>query len=359
MRRWILITIIALLATASVGCVREPAPNRQQDNYLERVGRVLEQTPQPWRVEQLSRYRPPTRRDLIQPMPALRLGLLDLIVDSRDCGPLQQLIAERNSSLGKVMPQSTLLGFEGELVRAIDECLAVIAEDPAREGLAADLSRIASIKRDNLHRRFWNALAGSEAFIQFVRFDGQPLPLSEASLSNHPPIEAVEQLARIGRSLPENLPPPRSETEPLFATLSRDQRSGQLIHTLARLIHTLEQTTAMLRARPANFLCPLGKPTERARILLNVFTLFYAGEVQPLMAQAQRLGEPWQAALSELRRVPGAAPAMDAYLAQLVHPDIGLWAGYRRSVAEHSEAWQDVLGACQMRPGQPGWNDRR
>lgn len=359
MRRQILITVIVLLSTAFAGCVREPAPNRQQANYLERVGRVLEQDSQPWRVEQLTRYRPPARRELIQPMPELRLGLLDLLVDSRDCVPLQQLIAERNSSLGKVMAQSTLLGFEGELLRAIDQCLAVIADDPARASLAEDLSRIASIKREHLHRRFWNALGGSEAFTQSVRFDAQPLPLSEASLSNHAPIEAVEELATIGRSLPEVLPPARGETEPLFAILARDQRSGQLIHTLARLTHTLNQTTAMLRARPANYLCPLGKPTERARVLLTVFTLFYAGEVQPLMAQAQRLGEPWQAALSELRQVPGAPPAMDEYLAQLVHPDDGLWAGYKRSVAEHTEAWQEVLGACHMRPGQPGWNDRR
>jgi len=285
--------------------------------------------------------------------------MLDLLVESRQCGPLQQLIAERNSSLGRLMAPSTLLGFEGELLRSIDSCLAIIDDQAGRERLVQDLQHIAQTKRDNLPQLFWNAVGGSEEFSRFLRFDAEPLPLSDSALANHQGIDAVRQLADIGAALPAQLPPGRHEIEPLFATLARDQRSGQLIHSLARLTHTLEQATAMLRARPANHLCPLGSPTERSRILLNVFSLFYAGEVQPQMAQAQRLGEPWQAAIGDLRGVPGAAPAVDEYLQVLIGSETGLWARYQRSIAEHSEAWQEVLGACQMRPGQPGWDERR
>ena len=52
----------------------------------------------------------------------------------------------------------------------------------------------------------------------------------------------------------------------------------------------------MLRAQPATYLCPMNQPSERSKILLNVFVLFYAGEIQPYLAQLQRLGEPWAAA---------------------------------------------------------------
>lgn len=353
------LALLAALCVAMVGCSREPEASRQLENYLNRVGRVLGQSWQPWNQDGLARYRPPSRRAAMQPIPELRLGILDLLIDSRDCGPLQQLIAERNSSLGRLMAPSTLLGFEGELLRAVDSCLTVIGDQSGREALARDLAHIAEVKRDNLPALFWNAVSGSEEFSSFVRFADRPLPLSETALTNHQGIHAITELASIGAGLPEQLPPDRSETEPLFATLARDQRSGELIHSLARLTHTLNQATAMLRARPANYLCPMGTATDRSRVLLNVFSLFYAGEVQPQMAQAQRLGEPWQAALAELNAVPGAAPAVAAYLNELVSADDGLWARYQRSIAAHSEAWQDVLGACQMRPGQPGWDDRR
>ncbi|UAW97173.1 DUF3080 family protein [Halopseudomonas nanhaiensis] len=359
MRNAVLLAVLVTLSGLLAGCSREPEASRQMDNYLERVGRVLDQEWEPWRVERLTAYRPPSRRQAVQPIPELRLSILDLLVDSRDCGPFQQLIAERNSSLGRLMAPSTLLGFEGELLRALDSCLDVIADQPGREGLTSELQRIADVKRDNLTRRFWNSLAGSEEFSHFLRFADQPLPVSDTALPHPPGIDALRQLAAIGSDLPDRLPPDRPQTEPLFATLARDQRSGELIHSLARLTHTLDQATAMLRARPAGYVCPMGTATDRSRTLLNVFGLFYAGEVQPQMAQAQRLGEPWQAALNELSNVDGASPAVARYIDELVGEQDGLWERYQRSIASHSKAWQDVLGACQMQPGQPGWQERR
>jgi hypothetical protein len=115
----------------------------------------------------------------------------------------------------------------------------------------------------------------------------------------------------------------------------------------------------MLRAKPANFLCPMGAPTERSRVLLNVFTTFYAGQIQPQMAQAQRLGQPWQAALVELTTVPGMPKLTEDYLDGLVGAERGLWQRYQQALATHTEAWQEVLGACQQGPGQSGWEAAR
>lgn len=260
MHRAIALVLLVTSCALAPGCAREPEANRQLSNYLDRVGRVLGQSWRPWDSEHLAQYRPPSRREAMQPVPELRLSLLDLLVESRECGPLQQLIAERNSSLGRLMAPSTLLGFEGELLRAVEGCLAVIGDQPGRESLVEDLQHIAQIKRDNLPQLFWNAVGGSEEFSRFLRFDGQPLPLSDSALANHQGVDAVRQLADIGTALPERLPADRSETEPLFATLARDQRSGQLIHSLARLTHTLDQASAMLRARPAKSSLPDGQP---------------------------------------------------------------------------------------------------
>jgi hypothetical protein len=349
----ILATVVSLAA-----CQRAPEASRQMDNYLERVGRVLGTSWEAWNVDELSRYRPPPRRERMADTPEIRIGLLDLLVESRRCQTLQQLVSERNSSLGRLMPASHLLAYEGELLRAIDDCLVVIADDPSREGLRAQLEEIAGIKREHLASTFWNALNGSTEFESYLRFSSQPLPVTADALSDHDAISALGELIAIGQALPDALPPGRETIEPLLQSLYRSDRSGQLIHTLSRLTHTLDQATAMLAARPDNYLCPLGAPTERSRILLTVFSTFYAGEIQPLMAQTQRLGMPWQTALNQLADIPGAPTPTTSYLERLAGAENSLWQRYQASVARHTQAWQDTLSACQQGPGQAGWPGR-
>lgn len=351
--RYALTLLAAMLGLA--GCERPPEASRQMDNYLNRVGRVMGQSWQPWDASQLSQYRLPPRRERMLEVPEIRIGLLDLVVESRRCQTLQQLVSERNSSLGRLMPASYLLAYEGDLLRAIQACLLVIADDPARAGLREQLEEIARIKRDNLRSAFWNALNGSAEFEAYLRFSDRPLPATNDPLEDYQAIAALNQLSAIGEALPAELPPGRSSIEPLMHALQRSERSGQLIHTLLRLTHTLNQATAMLEARPANYLCPLGVPTERSRILLNVFRTFYAGDIQPLIAQTQRLGRPWQTALKRLEQIPGGAPSSTAYLRALAGSEDSLWEHYQLSLTRHTRAWQEVLGACKQGPGQEGW----
>lgn len=356
MLRVIAILIVCALTTA---CQRAPEASRQMDNYLDRVGRVLGQEWQPWDEDELSRYRLPPRRSRMQPVPQLRLGMLDLVVESNKCPTLQQTIAQRNSSLGKVMPGSHLLAYEGELLRNLDACLDIIKDDAERSALHQQLSDIADSKRTSLPTAFWNALNASPEFEQYLRFNDQPLPISDVALTDHTAIDALLDLAAIGRALPAQLPPGQSTLEPLFEALQRSDRGGQLIHSLSRLSHSLDQATAMLRARPPAFLCPMGQPTQRSRTLLTVFTTFYAGDIQPQMAQAQRLGQPWQDAIFSLSQTQQIPVATADYLQRLAGEQGSLWERYQRSIQAHSEAWQDVLGACQQRPGQPGWDAGR
>ncbi|HSP31109.1 MAG TPA: DUF3080 family protein, partial [Halomonas sp.] len=235
---------------------------------------------------------------------------------------------------------------------------AVLADDPSREALVADLQSIATSNREELPAVFWNALNGSTEFEYYLRFADTPLPVSPTALSDQAAIDALQQLSAIGQALPEQLPPPRAALEAHFEAVQRSQRGSELIHSLARLTHMLEQATTMLNGERAQRLCPLGKPTQRSQILLNVFVTFYAGEIQPYLAQVQRLGQPWQQSLSELNQVQAIPASTKDYLQVLVGPEQSLWARYQQQLTAHSKAWQEVLGQCQLRPGQPGWDKR-
>lgn len=349
-----LLTVIGL-SLLLAGCERSPPATGQMDNYLERLGRVLDQEPAAYEVTQLSSYRLPERRARLLEVAPMRISLIELLVDTRRCKPLQQRVSERNSILGKVMPWSHRLAFEGELIRSINACIDTLGDDPDREELITELEQLVEEKRAQLPAVFWNALNASEEFEYYLRFGSEPLPIQDQPLEDRRGVLALGALAGIGRAMPGQLPPARSELEAHFQALHQSERSSQLIHSLSRLTHTLEQATSMLDSPAARQLCPLGKPNSRSRVLLNVFVLFYAGEIQPYMAQIQRLGEPWQQSISALAGVPAIPAATNEYLQTLVGNEHSLWQHYQQQIAAHSDAWQEVLGACQMRPGQPGW----
>ncbi|MBQ0776888.1 MAG: DUF3080 family protein [Pseudomonas sp.] len=356
MMRCLLLTITCCLILS--GCEPAPEASQQMDNYLERVGRVLDASWTRFDSQSLSQYRLPSRRDRLLPVAEQRIGMLELLVESRRCQTLQQSVSQRNSSLGKVMPWSHRLAADGELIQALDECIEVLHDDPSREALLADLQNIAATKRDELPAVFWNALNASSEFEYYLRFADGPLPVSSTALTDQAALDALQQLTAIGQALPSVLPPPRTELQSHFQALQRSQRGSELIHSLARLTHMLEQVTAMLGSERAQKLCPLGKPTQRSQILLNVFVTFYAGEIQPYLAQVQRLGQPWQQSLGELAQVQAIPAETEHYLRALAGAEESLWERYQQQLNAHSTAWQDVLGQCQLRPGQPGWNNR-
>ena len=62
MLRTVAIVVLASLCGLLGGCTREQEASRQMDNYLQRVGRVLDQQWEPWSVNSLVSYRPPSRR---------------------------------------------------------------------------------------------------------------------------------------------------------------------------------------------------------------------------------------------------------------------------------------------------------
>ena len=91
------------LALVAAGCSRDGDPEALLTDYVERVARVSGvDVPDDYRAALLP-Y--PDRRERILPLADLRIGMLDFLALA-DCG-LQEIVGERNSGLGKVMPSKT------------------------------------------------------------------------------------------------------------------------------------------------------------------------------------------------------------------------------------------------------------
>ena len=121
---------LAILACLSL-CACTPGDDglALQADYLQRLNNVLEgDTVAPFDKGELTRYRMPPRRERLQPIAEVRIGLLDLLIDVRRCPELQQQISQRNSILGKQLVPSRRLAYEGDLLRAIEACLPRLAK---------------------------------------------------------------------------------------------------------------------------------------------------------------------------------------------------------------------------------------
>jgi hypothetical protein len=325
-----------------------------QTDYLQRLNNVLEgDSVAPFDKGDLTRYRMPPRRERLQPIAEVRIGLLDLLIDVRRCPELQQLISQRNSILGKQLVPSRRLAYEGDLLRAIETCLPRLTRERDQE-LRATLGELAEEKRRQLLQVFWNALNGSAEVERYLRFADRSLPVDAAE--DNAALDALAQLADLAHALPQRLPPPASELDPLFFALHASEQGGELITSLASLSHNLNQGSELLESRQRHRpVCPLGQATPRGRILQNIFVKYYAGALQPYLAEVDQRGQRWNRSLRRLLVADAIPPAMRDYLSSLADTEASLWDDFQRATARHVRAWQATLKSCGLAPGQAGW----
>lgn len=328
-----------------------------QVDYLQRLNNVLDGAALTrFDPTSLTRYRMPPRRERLLVIAEVRISLLELLIDVQRCPDLQRQISQRNSSLGKQLSSSSRLAYEGDLLRAIEAC-AQHLQRVRDHALSTTLDELARQKRAQLPLVFWNALNGSAEFERYLRFNEHGLP--PEARPDGAALDALEQLATLGSALPGRLPPSAERLDPLFFALHASDQGGRLINSLASLSHSLNQASDRLETRQRERpICPLGQATRRAHILQNIFVKYYAGALQPYLAEVDRRGERWARSLNTLADLPHAPVAVRTYLAHLAASRHSLWADFQAANARHVKAWQQTLNSCGLAPGQPGWRDR-
>ncbi len=345
--------VLLLASLLLAGCQPTDSGRAVQEDYLQRLANGLESSAVPAAPASLEHWRMPPRRERLLAIPELRVGLLELLIDLHRCPRLQQLIGERNNSLGKQMAPSRRLDYEGRLIVALKNCQQTLAHGDDAE-TRNSLERLLAEKRRQLPAVFWNAFNAGGELERYLRFAAQPLAMQASD--DEAALLALEQLASLVEQLPDTLPPPAERLDELFFALHASQGGPALIASLASLQATLGAGSQMLEERqnrrPA---CPLGRPTPRGRLLQNLFVKYYAGQLQPYLAEVHQRGRRWSEALQRLATAPQAPPATRDYLLRLAGGQDSLWSGFEAATQRHVQAWQDTLRACQLAPGQSGW----
>ncbi|MCK0164710.1 DUF3080 domain-containing protein [Marinobacter sp. S6332] len=338
-------TLAALLLT---GCNPFSDARPMMEEYVERVGRVLDAEPV---LSEVPAAKPiPRRRNRVLPMPELELGMLDFL-SLYGC-ELQYVVGEKNSVMGKVMQPLNRLRYEVRFIRAATECLETVEG----EELESVLKQAIASKRESLPIAVWNATWGVEEVETLFTLAKDEYPV-EAKDALSDLARDVRQLNKsVAALLVQDLEVDLSFWGKVHQRWQAEYRAGQLLNS-ARLVATrLEDGTRLLRLRlNSRPLCFNGKPNSQSDIVQSMFFSIYIGKIQPYLADIRRartdLIEPLhELAIRQAEVMPKAFQEWSRSTLVLQGHD-SAWANLDNAVTTHTKAWQALLEQCGLRPG--------
>jgi hypothetical protein len=313
-----------------VGC--QPATTQGVfEEYLVRVGRVVESTATPISPQPLTRY--PERRALVVDIPQRTIDVASFF-ELHGCD-MGGLVGYRNSPLGRLQSDSQRLGYETAWLAAADACGA--------DG-EAWMSDLGADKRATLTALFWNATFAADEMRAALGLAARP---------------AQGDLADLLRGLNDRLSALEAGEfeigafERLLGALRQGSWAGPARRDWALWRSHLDAVSVLLdEAQPR--ICLNRQPTPRSRRLHNVFRLFYVEQIQPELAVRMRAHEAWIAELERLseRLDPVQPAAFRAWFAGVLASDADSeWRRTQAAVLNHAHAWQRLFTHCGLEPG--------
>jgi len=336
-----LVTIVACLFLVSA-CSQDGATERLGD-YRERMERVLD-VPNPGVVERVYYLAYPRLRVLTSEQPRITMGVLDLL-SLRDCA-LHTLIAQRNSSLGRIAEPSNQLFHELDFLNLVPRCIEQLGDNDER--LRELLLAAAEAKRGQLPAVIWQALLGSEEYRQFWQ---TPFRLGNyPQLQHHPADDALAVLiAHTQRWLSGDYTLERKQIEALLQQLlSAD--GGYAFRSLALQAEQLSVINAMLVNRMEGPRLCFGTSSVKATALRNVVTRFFVRGIQPWSAEVQ----------ARVYRFLPKARELEALLAGGEPEAFRIWRQQRdmkieemsQAPAHHVATLLPLMEQCNVQPGR-------
>lgn len=334
-----MLTLLLTITAVLTGCSRIDADTLFSD-YQQRLSRVLDL---PATEVQLTALPPlPAIRDLMYPIPASRLNLLDLVA-LRHCD-LQGLVAERNNSLGKVMNSANLLGYELQLLAGLKPCLN---HPELTDSLKADLQQIYAQKQQQLPLVLQNFLTTDLTLRK--QLTGQPRLLTQgASKAVAEPLTAVKNLNLLKQHL-------LAQNETLYPTLTASFINQQLavLHQgsfIADWQYSLRQSNAwltllnqQLSERPVVSLC---QKQAKVEILNNILMQIFIAKVQSYLAELDGISHQLLPELTLLYQGTKLANSVDERLAKPAQR-------LRELMKQHVRWYQQLQQQCRLKPMSP------
>ncbi|WP_299693440.1 DUF3080 domain-containing protein [uncultured Vibrio sp.] len=319
---------LVLLTVVLGGCFGE-GPGDLFDDYQTKVARVLDadEIKDNWEFESL-----PRKRELLLDVPSLSIGLIDSY-QLRQCG-LFNLIAERNSVLGKVADEFRNYDYQVALLEGVGKCLSGNELDSEIVELLTEIEQ-QKLTQFPLHQ--WNLIYASDAMQSQMR-GSQWL---RADIGDQVR-QTRDALAHINQALNTSLV--SGKTTEVQEVLEKSSTLGDLYYSLARASAELDIITKQLTTFDDNIICGKQRDTTKFRYLNNVFEQQYIGKVQPYIA----LLDGYYQQLAPQLVMFNAQPELHNYY----FPIQDTHQAFRASTRHHVDYWQQLFKRCGRKVGR-------
>ncbi|MFA0015866.1 DUF3080 domain-containing protein [Vibrio lentus] len=316
------------LTMVLTGCF-DDSPQSYFDDYQTKIANVqdADEIQEDWELESL-----PRKRELFIEVPSLSIGLIDSY-QLRQCG-LFNLIAERNSVLGKVADEFRNYDYQVALLEGIGQCLSNNELDPEIVELLKEIKQ-QKLAQFPLHQ--WNLIYASEAMQSQMR--GSQWLRADIGEQVRQTSDALEH---INRAL--NTPLVSGKTTEVQEGLEKSSTLGDLYYSLSRASVELDTITKQLTTFDANIICSEQRDTTKFRYLNNVFEQQYIGKVQPYMAQLDGYYQQLDPQLAMF----DAQPELHSYY----FPIQDAHQAFRSSTRRHVDYWQQLFKRCGRKVGR-------
>ncbi len=299
--RLMLLLMGALLASLS-GCSK-PDSKATLNDYQQRLTRVLALDSVKVQVEPLATL--PRPGELRQPLPDIRLDLADAWA-SRECG-LDQLIGERNSSLGRVFQPSQQLHYELRLLAQLERC----QQQELSPALQQQLGDWLGQKQQAITLTLNNMLLTDDTLRSQWQGNKPPLVTGDSSgfVASSGALHNLVNLTTL-ISQQQWQQAAAVDIEQSLAALYQHDFLSKLQSSLRYSAAWFSQLNPQLLAITPASLCPNGRSTEQLKILTTVFSKFFIGEVQAHLAELSRYHNEVWPLLQQLYQHSALYPAL-------------------------------------------------
>lgn len=325
------ILIVILGAVMLSGCGQAPALN-DFNEYLTRIANVQDTDALPAPDEQLQRL--PEKRYVTLPVESLTIGLLDSY-ELRKCD-LFNLIAERNSVLGKVQDGFHRFDYEVQLLQGLTRCTA---NPDISAKLQKQLSDIETSKRHNLPLHWYNLLYSSNAMrsqLSSHRWLNNGWDVSQITRA----LDAMAQIqqALTSQQLAINLP----RLTPFQEVLDKQPLLGDLKYSLDNATLWLLTIHRQLADNDQQIICGPNRNQTKLTYLRNVFQSYYVEKIQPYLARLDALYLQLAPSLSMFEQ---QEPSRYHFAIEESHQ------AFRDATRQHMQYWQQLFQRCSVQVG--------
>jgi len=325
-------------------------PSTQEiiSGYSQRIQNVVGNENQKPYTSSLKSY--PRRRHIKLHYTDKRISFLDFF-KLNQCG-LQELIANRNSALGKQMLNSQQLLYEHKLSLALTTCINQHKDLPnPNEDFVNKLHEIKDGKANDLSVAYWNGVFASKEMENHFSFSMGPLDINQ-DLQPSLQLNALKYLNNLNSKLGTSPTITSEEMEVHYQILSNRPYGGELLQSMDILSFYLNEIANSLnKATRSNKFCSQSISRQKADILNNIFNKFYVGKIQPYLARVHKESHNWLTILDELvNQHPVKAKKFLSYYEYQLDPKEKTSTFERLNYANtrHVNAWQRFFEKCDI-----------